>query len=81
MLVSKYGFMDILANGRIVLDPSRVAAQVVSGIGFIGGDIIFKAKLPLQAHQRRQEESQREFRELQPPLSCQIQKPGHASNP
>jgi putative Mg2+ transporter-C (MgtC) family protein len=41
MLVSKYGFMDILANGRIVLDPSRVAAQVVSGIGFIGGGVIF----------------------------------------
>ena len=39
MLVSKYGFTDILANGRIVLDPSRVAAQVVSGIGFIGGGI------------------------------------------
>jgi putative Mg2+ transporter-C (MgtC) family protein len=41
MLVSKYGFMDILANDRIVLDPARVAAQVVSGIGFIGGGIIF----------------------------------------
>jgi putative Mg2+ transporter-C (MgtC) family protein len=41
MLVSKYGFMDVLANDRIVLDPSRVAAQVVSGIGFIGGGIIF----------------------------------------
>ena len=41
MLVSKYGFMDILANGRVVLDPSRVAAQVVSGIGFIGGGVIF----------------------------------------
>jgi putative Mg2+ transporter-C (MgtC) family protein len=41
MLVSKYGFMDILAAGRIVLDPSRVAAQVVSGIGFIGGGVIF----------------------------------------
>ena len=41
MLISKYGFMDILANGRIVLDPSRVAAQVVSGIGFIGGGVIF----------------------------------------
>jgi putative Mg2+ transporter-C (MgtC) family protein len=41
MLVSKYGFMDILVNDRIVLDPSRVAAQVVSGIGFIGGGIIF----------------------------------------
>jgi putative Mg2+ transporter-C (MgtC) family protein len=41
MLISKYGFTDVLANGRIVLDPSRVAAQVVSGIGFIGGGIIF----------------------------------------
>jgi len=41
MLVSKYGFMDILSNGRVVLDPSRVAAQVVSGIGFIGGGVIF----------------------------------------
>ena len=41
MLVSKYGSMNILENGRVVLDPSRVAAQVVSGIGFIGGGIIF----------------------------------------
>lgn len=41
MLVSKYGFMDILSRGVIVLDPSRVAAQVVSGIGFIGGGVIF----------------------------------------
>lgn len=41
MLISKYGFMDILSYGRVVVDPSRVAAQVVSGIGFIGGGIIF----------------------------------------
>src|SRR6201996_1035357 len=41
MLISKYGFMDVLSSGRIVLDPSRVAAQVVSGIGFIGGGVIF----------------------------------------
>lgn len=41
MLISKYGFMDILSNNRIVLDPSRVAAQIVSGIGFIGGGVIF----------------------------------------
>jgi putative Mg2+ transporter-C (MgtC) family protein len=41
MLISKYGFMDILSYGRVVLDPSRVAAQVVSGIGFIGGGVIF----------------------------------------
>ncbi|MEA2393339.1 MAG: putative Mg2+ transporter-C (MgtC) family protein [Solirubrobacteraceae bacterium] len=41
VLVSAYGFSDVLAPGRVVLDPSRVAAQVVSGIGFIGGGIIF----------------------------------------
>ncbi|HVW39814.1 MAG TPA: MgtC/SapB family protein [Amycolatopsis sp.] len=41
LLVSKYGFTDVLAEGRIVLDPSRVAAQIVSGIGFIGGGLIF----------------------------------------
>jgi putative Mg2+ transporter-C (MgtC) family protein len=41
MLISKYGFMDVLAAGRVVVDPSRVAAQIVSGIGFIGGGVIF----------------------------------------
>ena len=41
LLVSKYGFTDVLHSGTVVLDPSRVAAQVVSGIGFIGGGIIF----------------------------------------
>jgi putative Mg2+ transporter-C (MgtC) family protein len=41
MLVSTYGFADVLQNKLIVLDPSRVAAQVVSGIGFIGGGLIF----------------------------------------
>jgi len=41
MLVSKYGFTDVLMPERVVLDPSRVAAQIVSGLGFIGGGIIF----------------------------------------
>jgi putative Mg2+ transporter-C (MgtC) family protein len=41
MLVSKHGFSDVLLPGREVLDPSRVAAQIVSGIGFIGGGLIF----------------------------------------
>jgi putative Mg2+ transporter-C (MgtC) family protein len=39
--VSAYGFGEVLASGRIVLDPSRVAAQVVSGIGFVGGGLVF----------------------------------------
>lgn len=41
LLVSKYGFTDVLSPGRIVLDPSRVAAQIVSGIGFLGAGVIF----------------------------------------
>src|ERR1700722_12517284 len=41
MLVSKYGFSDVIVQNQIVLDPSRVAAQIVSGIGFIGGGLIF----------------------------------------
>jgi putative Mg2+ transporter-C (MgtC) family protein len=41
MLISKYGFMNVLAEGRVVLDPSRVAAQIVTGIGFIGAGLIF----------------------------------------
>ncbi len=41
MLISKYGFNDTLVKYAVVLDPSRVAAQIVSGIGFIGGGLIF----------------------------------------
>ncbi len=40
VLVSKYGFTDVLGT-HSTLDPSRVAAQIVSGIGFIGGGLIF----------------------------------------
>lgn len=42
MIVSAYGFDDALHQEHVVLDPSRVAAQVVSGIGFLGaGTILF----------------------------------------
>ena len=41
MLISKYGFTDVLEHQLVVLDPSRVAAQIVSGIGFIGAGLIF----------------------------------------
>src|ERR1700733_3936138 len=40
LLISKYGFGDVLSAQTIVLDPSRVAAQIVSGIGFLGAGII-----------------------------------------
>ena len=42
MLVSSFGFSDILGTANVALDPSRVASQVISGIGFIGaGTILF----------------------------------------
>jgi putative Mg2+ transporter-C (MgtC) family protein len=42
MIVSAYGFNEVLNQKNVTLDPSRVAAQVISGIGFIGaGTILF----------------------------------------
>lgn len=42
MIVSAYGFNEILLHEKVMLDPSRVAAQVVTGIGFLGaGTIMF----------------------------------------
>jgi putative Mg2+ transporter-C (MgtC) family protein len=42
MIVSAYGFTPVLGS-HVILDPSRVAAQVVSGVGFIGaGSIILR---------------------------------------
>jgi putative Mg2+ transporter-C (MgtC) family protein len=40
MLISKYGFGDVIGPD-VNLDPSRIAAQVVSGLGFIGGGLVF----------------------------------------
>lgn len=40
VLVSKYGFTDVLLAGHVVLDPSRVAAQIVTGVGFLGAGLI-----------------------------------------
>jgi putative Mg2+ transporter-C (MgtC) family protein len=46
MIVSSYGFMDVLDHEHVSLDPSRVAAQVVSGIGFLGaGSILLRGEI------------------------------------
>ena len=44
MIVSQYGFQQIIQENSVSLDPSRVAAQVVSGIGFIGAGTIIIQK-------------------------------------
>ncbi len=42
-LVSAYGFREFLTHGRVVsFDPSRIAAQIVTGIGFLGAGVIFR---------------------------------------
>lgn len=41
MVVSKYGFFDLLVNESIKLDPSRVASNIITGIGFLGAGVIF----------------------------------------
>ena len=46
MITSALGFSDVLTGNHIMLDPSRVAAQVASGIGFLGaGTIILRRKI------------------------------------
>ena len=42
-LISAYGFEGIARPG-VAVDPSRIAAQVVSGIGFLGAGVIFVRK-------------------------------------
>ena len=47
MVISKYGFADLAADGEAFpgthgADPARIAAQVVSGISFLGAGVIFK---------------------------------------
>ena len=48
MIVSKYAFLDLTSAEQVVLngarsaDPARIAAQVVSGIGFLGAGVIFR---------------------------------------
>ena len=45
MVVSKYGFSDIIQNGVYLygsdgVDASRIASQVVTGVGFLGAGVI-----------------------------------------
>ena len=43
MILSKYAFVDLVGvNGLRGADPARIAAQVVSGISFLGAGVIFK---------------------------------------
>lgn len=49
-LVSAYGFREFLVNGGAVVraDPTRIAAQIVSGIGFLGAGAIIRQGLSVR---------------------------------
>lgn len=44
VVVSKYGFLDVIRIDGVSVDASRVAASVVTGIGFLGAGIILNHK-------------------------------------
>lgn len=49
MVVSKYGFFDLLRYANelgveVKLDPSRLASNIITGIGFLGAGTIFVRK-------------------------------------
>lgn len=46
MIISQHGFDSVLDKEGVGLDPSRIAAQIVTGIGFIGaGTIILNRQI------------------------------------
>ncbi|MFC5401524.1 MgtC/SapB family protein [Cohnella soli] len=45
VLLSAYGFSEFASEPNVRLDPSRLAAQVVSGIGFLGAGTIMRTGL------------------------------------
>ena len=44
MMISKYGFQDVIQINGMSCDPSRVAAGIITGIGILGGGLIFISK-------------------------------------
>ncbi len=41
MLISKYGFGDLIASSGFDVDPSRMAQGIVTGVGFLGSGMIY----------------------------------------
>jgi putative Mg2+ transporter-C (MgtC) family protein len=44
MQISQFGFSAVLGVENASFDPSRVASQIITGIGFIGGGLIFVSR-------------------------------------
>jgi putative Mg2+ transporter-C (MgtC) family protein len=50
-VISAFGFRDVLGSGSgslVRLDPSRISAQIVSGIGFLGAGAIIRQGLSIR---------------------------------
>jgi putative Mg2+ transporter-C (MgtC) family protein len=47
-IVGAYGFHDFLVSGHSVVDPTRIAAQIVTGIGFLGAGAIIRQGLSVR---------------------------------
>jgi putative Mg2+ transporter-C (MgtC) family protein len=41
MVISKYGFFDVVKFDSVQVDASRVAANIITGISFLGAGVIF----------------------------------------
>lgn len=41
MVISKYGFFDVVVTDSISADASRIAANIITGISFLGAGMIF----------------------------------------
>jgi hypothetical protein len=67
MLISKYRFNDVLQSGVNVLDPSRMAAQIVSCTGFIGVGLI-RAATCYRSRVVRPQRAATRPRPVKPPL-------------
>lgn len=48
MLLSEYGFPQFADESNVRIDPSRLAAQVVSGVGFLGAGTILRHGLSIK---------------------------------
>ncbi|MDD3204498.1 MAG: MgtC/SapB family protein [Lachnospiraceae bacterium] len=44
MLISKYGFTDVMGIAGLSVDVSRVAAGIITGVGILGGGLIYTGK-------------------------------------
>ncbi len=44
MIISKYGFIDVMGQPGLSCDVSRVAAGIITGVGILSGGIIFIGK-------------------------------------